>query len=224
MKIIFVTVLAAALTLGFARLIDLGYEREREELSFPQRLKERGRLRLPLLFTGCGAALWQFDPAYPAAGLFELCFHLTLLVIAITDWEQYIIFDEAVVLLAAAGLGRSLLAAGRPGWLSFPAGTPAPPGPMEAVLTGLAAGGALLLLAVVLRGSIFGGDVKLVGALGVWLGSGYTPSALAIGFLLGGAAALLLLITGVKGRQDYFAYGPYLALGGVIVHGLGAAL
>lgn len=38
------------------------------------------------------------------------------------------------------------------------------------------------------------------------------------------AAALLMLITGVKGRQDYFAYGPYLALGGVIVHGLGAAL
>lgn len=224
MKIICVTILAAALAAIFARLIDSGYRREAAELSFPDRVKERGRLRLPLLFIGCAAALWQFDPACPAAGYFELCFHMSLLVIAVTDWEQYIIFDEAVLFLAAVGVGRSLLAAGRPDWLSLPAGVPAPPGPLEAIVTGLAAGGALLLLAVILRGSIFGGDVKLAAALGVWLGAGYTPAALAIGFLQGGGAALLLLLTGVKGRQDYFAYGPYLALGGLIVHELGVTL
>ncbi|MDO4203919.1 MAG: A24 family peptidase [Selenomonadaceae bacterium] len=208
-----------------SKLIDLLYSRETEELSFPGEIRSRAVYRLPLLFAGCAAAFFQFDTAYPLAGIFNLCFYLSLLFISITDWEQYIIFDSAVLLLSAAGIGQSLTAEYMPEYLSLPPGTPVlPPGPMEALLSGLAAGGIMLLLAVAMKGSIFGGDIKLITALGIWLGAGYTSSAVAFGFLLGGLTAAVLLIATKKKKDEFFAYGPYFAIAAAIVRATGITL
>lgn len=62
------------------------------------------------------------------------------------------------------------------------------------------------------------GDVKLAAALGALVGFPYVIPALMAGILLGGIAALILLLSRRVGRKDYIAYGPYLALGGWLVY------
>jgi leader peptidase (prepilin peptidase)/N-methyltransferase len=73
-----------------------------------------------------------------------------------------------------------------------------------------------LLLAYVARGGLGMGDVKLAGALGFLLGKAVFV-ALLFGTVAGAAVALAILIRrGAAGRRTTLAYGPYLALGGVL--------
>ena len=92
-KLVFALLLAGAATAAFSALIDRLYSRETKELSFPDRLKERAVFRRPLLFVGSAMTFFCFDTSYPAASFFSLCFYLPLLIISVTDWEQYIIFS-----------------------------------------------------------------------------------------------------------------------------------
>ena len=83
------------------------------------------------------------------------------------------------------------------------------------------AGLCFLLFAVATRGGFGMGDVKLVAFLGAVLGPALL-SALAVGTLLGGlAAGLILLRHGRAASRRTVAYGPYLAAGGLVVLLLG---
>ena len=73
-----------------------------------------------------------------------------------------------------------------------------------------------MLLAVLTRGGVGGGDVKLIAALGLWLGPARLTTVAFIGLALGGLAALLLLLTKRKKRRETFAYGPYFAVPAVV--------
>jgi Flp pilus assembly protein protease CpaA len=64
----------------------------------------------------------------------------------------------------------------------------------EAGLGGLAAGGAVLLLAIVTRGGIGGGDAKLMAVLGAALGWKAAFMAFALSQVAGGFLALMLII------------------------------
>src|SRR5690606_7163607 len=74
---------------------------------------------------------------------------------------------------------------------------------------------AYLLLAVVRPGGMGMGDVKLAGALGLFLGW-LGPETLAVGaisgFLLGGGAGVVMLLRGA-GRRASLAFGPWLLAG-----------
>ena len=88
----------------------------------------------------------------------------------------------------------------------------------EAVLCGAGAFGLLFVIAVVSRGMGFG-DVKLAGFIGLVAGSfGWRVAVLAVfaSFMLGGFAAVALLIIGKKGRKEAIPFGPYLAAGAVM--------
>ena len=74
----------------------------------------------------------------------------------------------------------------------------------------------VFLIALIGRGKLGAGDVKLAGVIGLMLGFPAAISALVIGILLGGAAAMLLLITRRAGRKSSLAYAPYLALGALL--------
>lgn len=80
-------------------------------------------------------------------------------------------------------------------------------------LAGLGLG--YLLLAIARPGGMGLGDVKLAGALGLYLGW-LGPETLAVGsiagFLLGGGAGLVLLLRGA-GRRATIAFGPWLLAG-----------
>mgnify|MGYP002926482372 CR=1 FL=1 len=80
-------------------------------------------------------------------------------------------------------------------------------------LISAAAGGILfLIIAILSRGALGGGDIKLIASLGLWLGTDALFAVSMIGIILGGLVALLLLLTGKKKRKSAFAYGPYFAL------------
>ena len=88
----------------------------------------------------------------------------------------------------------------------------------RAVLCALAVGAIGLLLAFI--GSGLGlGDVKLGALIGLWLGWHEAPilvASLCTGIILGGLAAILLLLTRRAGRKSSIAYGPYLIAGALM--------
>lgn len=79
------------------------------------------------------------------------------------------------------------------------------------------AGGIFLLLAILGRGALGLGDVKLAAAIGALAGYPVALVSLFVGIMAGGVAALFLLLTRRAGRKDTMAYGPYLALGAWLV-------
>jgi Flp pilus assembly protein protease CpaA len=83
---------------------------------------------------------------------------------------------------------------------------------VEAGLGILVAGGLLLLLAVVTRGGIGGGDIKLVALLGSALGWKPALMAFALSQLGGGVLLLYLLITGRAERRKTLPIGALIAL------------
>jgi leader peptidase (prepilin peptidase)/N-methyltransferase len=85
----------------------------------------------------------------------------------------------------------------------------------DAALAGTGALLAFAVLAVILRGGMGMGDVKLAGMLGFLLGSAVVP-ALVVGIAAGGVTAAGLLALRRARLDSSIAYGPFLALGGAI--------
>ena len=83
---------------------------------------------------------------------------------------------------------------------------------LDHLLAALVGGAVFLLLAILTRGGIGGGDIKLIFVLGLWLGSKILLGTILLGFCLGGLAALFFLVTKRKKKRDFFAYGPYFSL------------
>ena len=83
-------------------------------------------------------------------------------------------------------------------------------------LGGGAGFGLFFLLGVLGRGALGFGDVKLAGVIGLMTGFPGVLVALTAGALLGGIAALALLVTKRATRKSKIAYAPYLAAGAVI--------
>jgi leader peptidase (prepilin peptidase) / N-methyltransferase len=61
------------------------------------------------------------------------------------------------------------------------------------------------------------GDVKLAGVIGLMVGYPLVFFALVWGIVLGGVAAIFLLLRRRGSAKSYMAYGPYLALGALFV-------
>lgn len=84
---------------------------------------------------------------------------------------------------------------------------------------GGAAGGAalcgavMMILYVLARGRLGGGDVKLAVVNGWVLGPGPGLLALTVGFIFGALGAAVILALRPGGRRQEFAYGPFLAAG-----------
>ncbi|PKM82040.1 MAG: prepilin peptidase [Firmicutes bacterium HGW-Firmicutes-14] len=84
-------------------------------------------------------------------------------------------------------------------------------------LAGFVLGGGLLLaLAVLSRGNMGGGDVKLAAVMGLFLGWKLLIPALLWGFLLGAVVGVSLIVLGKAGRKSHIPFGPFLAAGSVI--------
>ena len=128
-----------------------------------------------------------------------MLFSAFMVAITFIDLDHQIILDGMLVLLAASGFAVQL-ATGAVGFWSMWLGA-------------LAGGGLLLVLAIISRGGMGGGDVKFAAALGFWLGWPGILFGLFIGFVSGGFISLLLLVSGLRGRKDFIPFGPFIALG-----------
>ncbi len=125
---------------------------------------------------------------------------MPLLVAAtLIDLERRVIPNRLTLAGALAAL--TLLALTAPGALA------------EHAVAGAGAGGFLLAAHLIKPDGMGMGDVKLAGVLGLFLGRAVVE-ALLVALLAGSLAALVIGLR--QGRGASFAFGPYLALGGVV--------
>ncbi len=87
----------------------------------------------------------------------------------------------------------------------------------EAVLGAVTGGGVLLLVAVVSRGAVGGGDIKLMAMLGAALGWKGALVVLAFSHVAGAIIALGLLIARRAGKRDSLPMGALISLLGAIM-------
>ncbi|HAA89361.1 MAG: Type 4 prepilin-like proteins leader peptide-processing enzyme PilD [Thermoanaerobacterales bacterium 50_218] len=125
-----------------------------------------------------------------------------LIAAAFIDVEHYLIPDKLVLAGLVAGIIFTLL----PGDL----------GVGVALLGAVVAGGFLFLVAVLSRGGLGGGDIKLGAVVGLFLGWPLGPLSIFLGCCLGGFAGLILLMLRIKGRKDPLPLGPFIALGSFV--------
>ena len=197
------TVLLSVLfTVMGSTLMDYLYARApRDLLSFPEQVTTRAKYRRPLLFLLLTVYVGRACITVTPPALFYLVIAIVCLsIITATDFEQYVIFDVMLVPFAATGILYTI-------HMGLPI-----TGHIAASLGG---GLVFLLLAIVTKGAIGGGDIKLIAAMGLWLGIRPLLSVIVYGFIAGGVAAFMLLLTKQKSRHSYFAYGPYFALSGL---------
>ncbi|MBC9784957.1 prepilin peptidase [Heliobacterium chlorum] len=125
-----------------------------------------------------------------------------LLVVIFIDLDTMLIPDELMLFGFVAGI---LLTAGQ-SWTTFVNG-------IMGLLTG---GGILLAIAILSKGGMGGGDIKLAGVIGLFLGKTQILLVLFLSFLIGASVGIYLLITKRKTMKDMIPFGPSLAVAGYI--------
>ena len=86
------------------------------------------------------------------------------------------------------------------------------------MLFGMIAGGGIFLIITLLGGLIFGkealgfGDVKLMGALGLYFGLSNIIAISIMSFLIGGILGIILIITKIKKKDEYIPFGPFIVI------------
>jgi leader peptidase (prepilin peptidase)/N-methyltransferase len=89
----------------------------------------------------------------------------------------------------------------------------------RALLGGVVLGGGYLVLALVSRGQLGGGDVKLAGGLGIalgWLGWPTVFTGAALGFVLMGVVSLVLLAARRVTLEHDISFGPFMLTGALV--------
>ncbi len=161
--------------------------------------------RYPLVEAAAGlllAALWaRFAPAGAwlplAAGA---VFGLMLLAVFVIDLDHQIVPNA----ITYPGLAAGLL-------LAIPQGRLVP-----SLLAAAGAGAFFLLIAVLSRGGMGGGDIKLAAMMGAFLRWPDIAVALLLAFTIGAAVGVLLMAVKKRSRKDPIPFGPSLAVGGVM--------
>jgi leader peptidase (prepilin peptidase)/N-methyltransferase len=86
-----------------------------------------------------------------------------------------------------------------------------------ASLSGLMIGGAIFyLIALVSKGGMGGGDIKLIAMIGAFLGLRGGLFTIFASALLGSGVGLMLVLLGKRGRKDRVPFGPFLSFGAIL--------
>jgi leader peptidase (prepilin peptidase) / N-methyltransferase len=126
----------------------------------------------------------------------------TLLVVALIDFDHKIIPNVITLPGMLIGLGLSLGIS--------------PITPLTSLL-GLLVGGVLFyLIAVVSKGGMGGGDIKLIAMIGAFLGWQGALFTIFSGALLGSLMGVTLMVLGKNGRKDKVPFGPFLSCGAIL--------
>lgn len=125
-----------------------------------------------------------------------------LLTASLIDWDHQIIPDQISLLLVGAGL--ILQALQSTGAL------------INGIIGGLLGGGLLLVLAVLSKGGMGGGDIKLVTGIGVFLGWQLLLVSLFLAFIIGSLLSGIWILIKRQGLKTAVPFGPFLSLGAII--------
>lgn len=99
-----------------------------------------------------------------------------------------------------------------------------PPSLSQAALGAIVGGGVVLLLAIVSRGAVGGGDIKLMAMLGAALGVWPALVALALAHVAGGVIGVALLVARRASRKTALPIGALIALFGALLVARGGAM
>jgi leader peptidase (prepilin peptidase)/N-methyltransferase len=137
-----------------------------------------------------------------AGGAIGLVFVAMLAVITLTDIDQRIIPNKALIAGALLCLAIAVP--------TDPSGVP------ERLIAAAAAGGVFFLIVLAYPRGMGLGDVKLVATMGLFLGRAVAPAILA-GLLAGSIVGIALIASrGAEARKMAIPFGPFLALGGIV--------
>jgi leader peptidase (prepilin peptidase) / N-methyltransferase len=126
----------------------------------------------------------------------------TLVVVTAIDLQHQLIPDVITLPGILVGLVANL-AIGHVSWL-------------DCVIGIVVGGGLFLVIILVSRGGMGGGDMKLGAMLGAFLGWKALLFALFAAIVLGGLVGVAVLVSGLRGRKDPIPFGPFLAAGGAM--------
>lgn len=87
---------------------------------------------------------------------------------------------------------------------------------LQGILGFLLGGGSFLIIAMITRGAMGGGDIKLMAVLGLYFGWKMVILIALLSFILGAIISLVLIIAKIKGRKDYIPFGPFIATSALI--------
>jgi len=175
---------------------------------------ERIPLRLPLVEAATGVAFgllfayFGFSPEL----LISLFYFCLLLVIAVIDLKHQLILNRLVY--PAAGIATVFtFMFHRLDFDIMPIKLNMVPNIAQAAI-GCAIGLVLfLLIAVLSRGGMGLGDVKMAALMGIMLGFPSVMVAIFLAIMAGGITAIVLVATRKKERKQVIPFGPFLALG-----------
>lgn len=127
-----------------------------------------------------------------------------LIVVTFIDYDHMIIPYRLNIMLGILGIINILLG-------MYPVTA-------KSSMIGAAVGfGFFFLIAIVTGGQMGGGDIFLMGVLGLILGLGDILMVTVLSFITGAVLSVILLITKIKDRKDPIPFGPFIALSAVLV-------
>ncbi|MDC3416978.1 prepilin peptidase [Aquibacillus salsiterrae] len=86
------------------------------------------------------------------------------------------------------------------------------------LLGGAVGFGLLLLIAIVSKGGMGGGDIKLYAAIGLALGPIQTIMSLVLASLFGAVIGIVFISTGLVKRKEPIAFGPFILIGTLVAY------
>ncbi|WKA52450.1 A24 family peptidase [Planococcus liqunii] len=153
-------------------------------------------------------SFWQlgFQPELVVA----LIFVSLLVIITVSDIAYMLIPDKVLLPVGIVLLALRLFIPLDPWW--------------DALLGAAAGFGILLLIAIVSKGGMGGGDIKLFFVIGLVLGTSGTLMTLFFASLIGAIAGIIQLRVRNQDRKTPVPFGPSIALGAVITYFWGDAM
>ncbi len=130
-------------------------------------------------------------------------FLLPLIPAAFIDLDHYILPDTFTLGTLVWGVLSSFLGL-------------SPVNPQDALIGLLLCGGFFLLVAVLSRGGMGLGDVKLAASFGANFGWKVGATALFVSVFMGASFGIALILLRKKGRKDKIPFGPFMILGAYI--------
>lgn len=125
-----------------------------------------------------------------------------LLALAVIDLHHRILPDRITLPGIAVGLAASA--------------TLLPSGLVSAVIGAVAGGGLFYLIAVLSRGGMGGGDIKLIAMVGAFLGWQAVLLTTFLASVAGGLVGGVLMLAFGKGRKHAVPFGPFLSLAAIV--------
>ncbi len=149
------------------------------------------------------AELSMGTETHPARLLLNLVFVAVLVALALIDLDTFRLPDVLTFPLMGLGLlGASLIPGSPTGW--------------ESVFSALGAGGFFWIITRIYPQGMGLGDVKLVAAMGAFLGFHAIFLAVFMGSFVGAFVGIFFLLAGRKRFRQEIPFGPYLALGAIL--------